>query len=1107
MKQTFRRITLIMMSLFIAIGAFAQVTTSSMSGNIKDDKNQEVVGATVVAVHVPSGTQYYALTDQSGSYRIHNMRIGGPYSVKVTFLGYSDVSREGMVLKLGENFVLDVNLKEEVLILGESVVTAKTKNPILNSEKSGTSINMGSRELTQLPTISRSITDFTRLTPQANGTSFAARDGRMNTITIDGSAFNNNFGLSSNAMPGGSAQPISLDAIEEVSVNIAPYDLRQSQFTGAAINAVTKSGDNKFKVSVYSYLRPNSFTGNKVGDIEVKNARDKNATTYGFRVGGPIIKNKLFFFVSAEYEKENYPSNAWEPSTDGVSNTENKISRTKISDLKTMSDYLKTTYNYDPGKYQDFDNFASMNYKILARIDWNISKNHKFTARYNGVNNTSDVMTNYSSAPSFARTSEGRMSESCIAFQNAFYGFKNTVHSITGELNSIFGSNISNKLLVSYTTVRDTRTSKSTPFPFVDIYEGGKKYMSFGYELYSHNNDVTNNTLSIKDNLTFNLNRHTITTGLSYDQMYFNNVFMQFGTSYYRYDSMNDFMTGKKPSVFSTTYGFDGNLRPGVELSFGMAAAYVQDEWQVNKNLKVTYGLRAELPIYLNKLQGPTKYNGGTKNFEDAVFADGWDDPKVGESGPAYKFDLGNWPKAKIQLSPRVGFNWDVKGDRSIQVRGGSGLFTGLLPFVWFTNQPSSTGTFLTTAQMRAADLPAGFIFNPDFNQQVKNYPALFPQTSGILPRGAELAEVAKDFKMPQVWRSNLAVDVELPLNMVFTLEGIFSKDINAVMQKNVNLPFPQKVPTAGSDLRPYWTTNRINSEFGNAMVLTNTNKGYQGSVTAQLTKNFSYGFSGMLAYTYNNAKEVTTNPGSRASSAWSSNTVASYLNNPELSYSGFAAPHRVVGAVTYKVEYFKHLASTFSLYYSGASQGRSTYAYSNDINGDYNSSDLLYIPKNKDDIKFVDLKVGGVVALTAAQQADIFWRYVEGTPYLSKNKGKVAERFGEVEPWYNRIDFKFLQDVYTNIGKDKYTVQFSIDILNAANLLNSNWGVYKTRGGQSYDRILPLKGMGRNAADGTLNHNLNATSEQNFLDKTQWTNSVSTGSTWGMLFGIRLIF
>ncbi|MCI1720101.1 MAG: carboxypeptidase regulatory-like domain-containing protein [Bacteroidales bacterium] len=1137
MKQTIKLFALTVLSLFVSAGLFAQVTTSSMSGKVTEKDGSPVVGATVIATHTPSGSKYYSTTDNSGNYRILNMRIGGPYDVEVSLLGYGSNKTGGAYLKLGENFVRNVVMNVEAVALNEVVVQAKGNNPIMNSDKNGASTNVSSTQLKQLPSISRSILDFTKFTPQANGTSFGGRDNRMNTVTIDGAAFNNNFGLStSQILPGGNAQPIALDAIEEVSVNLAPFDIRQSQFTGASINAVTKSGTNRFSGSVYSYLRPKKFTGNKVGDYTVANARDSKAETYGVTFGGPIIKDKLFFFVSGEYEKETSPSGAYEPSTDGTSNVSTKTSRTTVSDLKAMHDYLLSQYGYEAGAYQNFPNFKSDNHKILARIDWNINKNNKFTIRYNEVVGTSDQLTNANSAPS--PRGSGRSSIYSVSFGNSWYGFKNTVRSITGELDSHWGK-FSNQLLGSYTMIEDKRTSDSGVFPFVDIYKGGDQYMSFGYELFTYGNDVKNNTLSVKDNLSINLGDHNLTFGASFDRLYFKNVYIREGTSYYRYnynntvdpatgvtyaDGMSAFYANATPTAFAVTYGYNGQSTPGVELSFGLGALYAQDEWQVNDKVKVTMGLRAELPFYLNSLDNNPAVNAYGFNKWNNTFRDHY---TVGESAEKnYYMNSGKWPKRKLELNPRIGFNWDINGDRSLQLRGGSGFFSGMLPFVWFTNQPGGSG-MIQSPEIMITNLSTlaqnKITFNKDYKAMIAAHPTLFPTTPGKIPSGSALCEVSKDFKMPQVWRSDLALDIALPWNMVLTLEEIFSKDINAVMQKNVNLQYPSGY-YSGMDDRPYWTNTRINSDLSSAMVLCNTSKGFQNSLTAQLTKNLTRGLSGMIAYTYTVAKDVTNNPGSTASSAWSANSVVSYLNDPELAASGFAVPHRLVGNISYRFEWLKHFATTLSLSYTGESQGRADFCYSNDMNKDGNSSDLMYIPGSKGELAFVTStytytdanKVKYKYTVTDTQMRDAFWTLVEGNSYLKSHKGQYAKRYGYVEPWHNRWDVKVIQDIFTNFGSNRrYTLQVSLDIINAGNLLNKNWGAYKTMGSMSYDRIRPLTFV--KAVNGVPTYMLNASAAgandsaeaivSRWAGNNTWQKSVSTGSTWGMLFGVRLLF
>ncbi len=1088
------KFTFILLSMFLgSVTLMAQVTTSSLSGKITDANGETLPGATVVAVHIPTGTQYAALCDNSGNYRIQNMRIGGPYKVDVSFVGYSANTYTDIYLKLGENYVQNGQLTETTTSLQEVVVTAGLKNSILSSERAGTQTNVSGRELASMPTISRSISDFTKYTPQAQGNSFGGRDGRYNTITIDGAAFNNNFGLSSNPLPGGEAQPIALDAIEEISVSMAPYDVRMSQFTGASINAVTRSGDNEFKGSVYTYIRPKSFTGNTVDGKEVTGANSRSSLNVGGRIGGPIIKNKLFFFLSGEYGTETIPGVTWKPSTDGVANQDLMISRTLESDMVAVRNHLLETYNYDPGKYKDFDPFKNINTKILARLDWNINKDHKFTIRYNDVVGTSDQTTNSTSGPPNNARNSSRIGSQSLAFSNAFYGFKNTVRSITGELNSSFGSRFSNKFLASYTFIQDTRTSNSDLFPFVDIWEGGDQYMSFGYELFSFNNDVQNKTFTFTDNLSINLNKHTLTAGVSFDRLWFRNSYIREGTSYYRYGSVDDFLTGADPTGFGVTYGYNGVDAPGATATFGFASVYAQDEWAVVPKLKLTYGVRLELPLYLDEMQG-------NPAIAALTFYDG------------QKMDVGTWPESQLVVSPRLGFNWDVRGDRSLQVRGGTGLFTGMLPFVWFTNQPTNSGVIQSPeigwgpGNANLVDLE----FNPDYKEYIASNPTLFPQSASTLPNNSTLTQVGKNFKFPQIWRSNLAVDVELPWSMIFTAEAMYSKDINAVQQININLADPTGT-LAGPDNRMFWSSStaaKVVSTVSAATELRNTKQGYQYSLTAMLTKNFSKGLSGMFAYTYTEAKDISANPGSSAYSAYSSNTSIGSLNDPELSYSLFSTPHKLIGSVSYKIEYAKHFATTFSLVYQGYQTGRWTYTYSNDLNGDGITADIMYIPSSASEITFVDYTPSGGALMTAAQQQNAFWEYVNRNEYLSSRKGDYAERYGEIQPWMHRFDAKILQDLFTNFGSDrKYTLQFSVDLLNVGNMINDSWGTYTYNPLTSYENVRPLTVVGRGNATTAPTYRLNATSLEDFTNKTTLSKSISTSSTWGCLLGIRLIF
>jgi hypothetical protein len=1017
------------------------------------------------------------------------MKPGGPYKVDVSYIGYTTSSTPDISLRLGETYILNSVLYMEGVQL-EGLTIAGTRSNILNSNRTGAATNVGVAAIATLPSISRSINDFTRLTPQAQGNSgFGGRDGRFNNIQIDGANFNNNFGLSSTNLPGGGSQPISLDAIDQIQINMAPYDVRQSNFTGAGINAITRSGTNNIEGSVYGFFRNQDFNGRVIGKDTLPVFDKTTSQVLGARLGGAIIKNKLFYFVNFELEDNTRPGITYMPSAEG--RTGPNVSRTLLSDMETVKQYVKDNYNYETGASEGYaSNFATANYKALARIDWNINNKNKLTFRYNEVVATDDQVVNGTSAPN-PRSASNRISANSYAFENANYGFENSVRSFTGELNSQLSKNLSNQLLVTYTRIQDKRTSKSEPFPFIDIKKDGDAYMSLGYELFSWKNDVINNVLTFTDNVTYNVGKHNITAGLTFDYLKFGNSFIRYGTSYYRYKSLNDFLTNAAPEAYAITYSVLPDKRdPYAELAFGLGGVYAQDEYRLSDNFKVTAGVRVDLPMYLNQLETNPAVN--TLKFLDVTAQD-----TIG-------LDVAQWPTMAPIISPRIGFNYDVMGDRSFQIRGGTGLFAGRIPFVWLTNMPTNSGMLQNTVEIVDAAKLANLKFNADPKFYLSNT-EYFPDVAGTKAPGS-IAAIDKNFKMPQVWRSNLAIDYKLPFNMVLTLEGLYTKDINAVYQFNANQKgsIGNMNAFGGLDTRPFFgATNadrRMNASMSEAIVLSNTDQGNSYSFTAQLSKEMSHNFSAMAAYTFTQAFDITGNPGSQAASAWSNNLSVRGQNDLDLSFSEYAVPHRFVGALTYRFEYLKALGTSVSLYYEGLNTGRFSYRYSADFNRDGINADLIYIPNDASEITFTDIKSGTTTLFTAQQQSDAFFAYIDQDEYLSANKGKYAERNGAMYPWRNRFDFKLLQDIFTNIGGKRRTLQFSFEVLNFGNLLNSNWGILKTL---NYSNGSILKPKVNN--DGTATFEMVTVNNQ--LASETFKNVFSTSTTYSLQLGFRLIF
>ncbi|MFZ9661553.1 MAG: TonB-dependent receptor, partial [Chitinophagaceae bacterium] len=992
------RILTILTGIFlIPMLGIAQVTSSNITGVVKDATGNPLEGASITAVHKPSGTTYGTTSRKQGVFTIPNARIGGPYSIKIEYVGYDAITYDNINLLLGEPFYIDAVMGEKATTLSEVTITARKRR--ISADKTGASTNISARQLATLPTISRSITDFTRLTPQSNGTSFAGRDGRFNNIQVDGANLNNNFGLSTDPLPGGGNNPISLDAYEEISVNLAPYDVRQGAFTGAGINAVTKSGTNTFKGTAYSYVRNQNYNGRNVGDNKLSAPALQNNQTFGFTFGGPIVKNKLFFFTSAEYELREYPGITYTPK--GGSG-EGNVSAVSIDSLKKFSELLQSKYGYETGPYDNFPNFKAENYKFLAKLDWNISKVHKLTVKYNELNSSNDVQLNASSIPngggftpvggsSTTRLPNSRFGLASMSFTNSNYGFNDVVRSAALELNSNFGGSFSNQFLATVTKIRSTRTSPSAVFPAIDIMNNnGQNYMFAGYEPYSYNNDVINDVASIINNANWYRGNHHITAGASYEYQRVGNMFMAGSQSYYVFNSLQDFADNKAPAYFAYTY----SLVPGkpavysAELKIGQIGAYLQDEWTVNNKFKVVYGIRADKAIYL---ESPLE-NAAVKalNLPDA-------------NGKMTNYSTGLWPKSRLLLSPRIGFRWDVDGDKSLVIRGGTGIFTGRIPFVWLTNMPTNSGMYQYGASVtKTADLA-----NYTFNKDPDYYKSKFPTTAGTsVPPNIVLMD--PNFKFPQIFRTNFAFDKQLGQGWSLTMEAIITKDINAVKMRNANEK-PTNALFSGTDTRPRFLNSadrKYYSGVTSAIVLENTNKGGGFSFTTQLNKNFSKGLNGFVAYSYTFYNEVTANPGSQASSVWNSNATIGTQNSLELYNGQNVLPHRIIGAITWRKEYLKHLGTTISLFYEGASQGRISYIYNGDMNNDgNNATDLLYVPKSPSDIVFVAATAGSTTAAyTAQQQSEAFFKFVKNTPYLAKNMGKYTSRNGAVFPWYNRL-------------------------------------------------------------------------------------------------------
>ncbi len=1098
---------LFFLMLVVTMSIDAQVTTSALGGVVVDENSAPLMGATIEVKHIPSGTTYAVGANIEGRFIIQGMRPGGPYTMKISFLGYRTKIINDISLQLNETYNVAVDMVPSDNVLDDVVVTAeKTK---FTAEKTGATTNINSKQMSTLPTISRSITDVVRLSPYAgSGMSFAGGDGRSTNFTVDGANFNNNFGLDDKLLGGGS--PISLEAIDEMQVVIAPYDVRQTNFVGGGLNAVTKSGSNTFTGTAYTYHYNEDMRGNRIGGNELGNRGVDSKHVYGVSIGGPIIKDKLFFFANFEYQKIPTVATEWKASTDGNGDAGNYISRTTLSDMERVSKYVADKYGYDTGSWTDFPADES-NMKLLARIDWNINRNHRLALRYNYTKNQYWNEPNGNSTDaSFRNRNYNRMSVMSMAFANSMYSQDNVVYSFSGDLNSRFGNNMSNQLLVTYTNIKDMRGTNSSLFPFIDILGGYSvnetgqivqdptPYMSLGYELFTYNNGVRNNILTVNDNFTYYLGTHKLMAGLSFEYQMAKNSYMRNGTGYYRYRSLDDFLTGATPESIAFTIGYNGEINPSAQVRFNQYGLYLQDEWNVNKNFTLNYGVRLDL----------IAFNENDIMTNNAIMAVDYGGRHI---------DTGHWPTPKININPQVGFTWDILGDKSLKLRGGTGLFTGRLPLVFLTNMPTNSGMVQNVVTIKTeydgytvVDNSALEKFKGDIITDVYKLAEKANAQTTITPEQGVFQSspcgVDPGFRMPQVWKSSIALDYQFPVSFPFTITGefMFTKNINAVRIDNYNIkPIDSTWERfAGSDNRVIYPSDyKYNDNIAAACVLTNTHEGYgyvaNVTLNAQPTKDLNL----MVAYTNTESKELSVMPGNNANSAWSGLYTINGPNNLTLMRSSFVVPHRIIASATYDLHKTTHL----SLFYTCHTPGGYSWYVMNDMNGDGIATDLMYIPKDENDIIFVnsvDANTGKVIA-TAEQNAKDFWAFVEQDSYLSSHKGEYAEAYAATSPMVHRFDFRIVQDINFRIGKTKHQIQLSFDFMNIGNLFNSSWGVEKIMSPCNYGAILNYEGR---AANGQPTYTL-------YRDKNgvapieTWDYNRAIGQCWQLQFGARYTF
>lgn len=1040
-----KQLIFLLTALLFASITKAQITGSSMSGIVKSADNKNLEKASIEAIHLPSGTKYITTTSKDGTFTILNIRVGGPYRVTASYSGYKTHSEENINAPLGNTANIDFVLQNDIVQL-QNIVVSGGSNPILNSKVNGASATINRNIINNTPTIGRTINDITKFNAYSNGKSFAGQDSRFNNFTIDGATFNNGFGLGNEAQAGGrtGSTAISLDALEELQINITPYDIRQSGFAGAAINAVTRSGTNDFSGSAYRLWNNRDLAGKTVGKDSVPKTYYSNQTN-GFRFGGPILKNKLFFFINGEF------TNGSKPALDYVaqgSGSTGLASRTSAADLNDLKSFLKSNFDYDLGSIDNFNN-ESFSKKILARIDYNINDIHKLSLRYANHNSQSDVVISNSSSGNTAGNGNRQNLPLAISGQNTGYIIQDNTRSAVLEFISNFKNRISNQFIVTYNKQIEDRKYRTSLFPTVDILSGvgGSTYTSVGFDPFTPNNRLNYSTLNITNNTTITRGKHTITMGLAFEAFKSNNLFFYASNGVWVFNSIADFKTAalaykNNPNITTSPvpiarFNYRYTLLPEGKLPWQVFknqfyTAYAQDEFKWTKNLRITAGLRLD---YLSIENTASNY------YNSYVAGLTFKTPSLQD----YKINTGTMPGSKLYFSPRFGFNWDVKSNRKTQIRGGSGLFLSRLPYVLISNQLGNNGV-----NIGLINVTGNTALNYPFTLDPSVYKPTTTDVSAL--RGYNVNYGDPNLKFPQIWKNNLAIDQKLPFaGIIATLEAIYNKNINMLNYIDVNLNPASGQFSYGDDNRniypaldlsgaPASNARFVNPTIGNAYVLKNNNVGSSYSFTLKLEKPLTKNLGGLIGYTYGKSTDLSS-----VASTVNANIPSLYgVNYLRESFSDNDLRHRLVGLISYKLNYGGRTggSTTFSLGMISSSGLKLSYIYSNDQNGDGQINDLIYIPAAGKDLNFQTYTAGGKT-FTAGDQSIAFNNYVNNNPYLKNRRGQYVERNGATSPSLTRFDFSIEQDFIVKTGKSKKSniLRFRADIMNFGNLINKNSG------------------------------------------------------------------
>ncbi len=1003
MKLSFRvaLAAAVLMSAFGATRASAQtVTTGVIAGKVADQQGGVLPGATVVAVHTPTGTTYQAVTDVDGRYTILNVRVGSPYKITVTMSGFMEESLGDVAVTLGDATTTNFTLKLKTV--SEAVTVTAYTTPI-DIQRPGAAANISQAQKEALPTISRSMIDIVRINPYFNAittnntvtaVSVAGRNARYNNIQIDGAVNNDLFGLAETGTPGGQtdSQPISLDAIQELQLVVSSYDVRQSGFSGGGINAVTKSGTNRLTGSAFFFGRGESWVGKGVTNTPIADFGDKQG---GFSVGGALSQNKAFFFGNMDWGRRQTPTGfciTGCPQT--FRGTEAEVDR--------FFSILENKYGYAIPDARDEFSKTTNSDKYIAKFDFNVRPNHRLTVRHNYVNGMNDI---------------GSPSTTTYITPDGLYRIRNKTNSTVVQLNSTLGKAV-NEFRVAFTTIRDRRAGQpfeDSPFPRVSV-RMGSFTMVAGREAFSAANELDQDIVEVHDDYTMIKGKHTITLGTHNEFFGFRNLFIRDNYGTYTFNTLDKFDQGLAQQ-FDHSFSATQDPLQAARFDVNQLGFYVGDTWRVSPVLTLTTGMRIDVPMFPDK---PT-----ANPQAEALFG--------------YATDV---VPGGAQYSPRIGFNFAPRGDATEQIRGGIGLFNGRTPYVWLSNQFGNTGiefTRIGAGNNNNNNIP--FVADP-FNQ-----PHTVTGATGSAFQN-EIDVLDPDYKYPSLMRGNLAYDRELPWGLVGTAEVVFTNDIQDIAYQNLN-----RVPCAQAqsgcpggattlNLDGRQILNRLNNNFSDVIFLTNSGEGHSYSTMFEVRRPFRNHWFAQGSYIYGVSKSIMDGTSSQAASNWGNVLVPDDPSHPPLARSSYDPGHRVNFSGSYEIPVVWGITTTVSAYYSGQSGRPYTLMYFGDINGDgrtgSTSNDLQYTPASATEVTF-----------TGGTYQDLL-NFMQADDCLAQYVGKVIPRNACRAPWQNQLDMRF------NFGLPfkRIKAEITLDVLNFINLLNSDKGLQQYA---SFNAIQPV--------------------------------------------------